>query len=343
MTVVDGGALALEGWRLVRQMLDDLTATIEADAETELELLEGLRVLGRVDRAVLGAVARHRPAAPRFFCMNTPARLIGGPEPRRRVPPGHDRRPPPLPAARRTAARAPTSASRCWPASASPPGGWPPTCRTATCTVADDGTFALVLATDAADRRGAGRRPVAPDPRRRVGHRGPRVHRRPGTSRSPPTLAIEPLDPPAPARAAHRRVARRAADRHGVDDRQAHHAAPHDQARAARAAQRAGHGRGRRARRRRHHPRQPLHDRHLPPGAGRGAGHRARAARHALLERRRVENIWHECIDPRRRHSSITNAGAGPRRRRQGADRRRGHRSRRSATGSTPAAATAAS
>jgi hypothetical protein len=41
------GKLALEGWRLVRQMLDDLTRSIEADAESELELLEGLRVLGR--------------------------------------------------------------------------------------------------------------------------------------------------------------------------------------------------------------------------------------------------------------------------------------------------------
>ena len=38
---------SLEAWRLVRQMLDDLTATVVEDAESELELLEGLRVLGR--------------------------------------------------------------------------------------------------------------------------------------------------------------------------------------------------------------------------------------------------------------------------------------------------------
>jgi hypothetical protein len=38
----------LEAWQLVRKMLDDMTAVVEADAETELELLEGLRVLGRV-------------------------------------------------------------------------------------------------------------------------------------------------------------------------------------------------------------------------------------------------------------------------------------------------------
>ena len=48
LMTVDGGSLALDGWRLVRQMLDDMTEMVEADAETELELLEGLRVLGRV-------------------------------------------------------------------------------------------------------------------------------------------------------------------------------------------------------------------------------------------------------------------------------------------------------
>ena len=43
-----------------------------------------------------------------------------------------------------------------------------------------------------------------------------------------------------------------------------------------------------------------------------------------------MENIWHECIDARRRHSSITNAAARCRRRRQGADRGRAGRSQES-------------
>jgi hypothetical protein len=81
MTVTQGGALALEGWRLVRQMLDDLTATIEADAETELELVEGLRVLGRATALCSELSLDVDAAAPSLFSMNTRHRLIGGPNP----------------------------------------------------------------------------------------------------------------------------------------------------------------------------------------------------------------------------------------------------------------------
>jgi hypothetical protein len=81
MTVDGGGGLALEAWRFVRQMLDDMTAMVEADAETELELLEGLRVLGRVTALSSELSLDVDPAAPWFFSMNTPARLVGGPNP----------------------------------------------------------------------------------------------------------------------------------------------------------------------------------------------------------------------------------------------------------------------
>ena len=81
MTPVGGGRLALEGWRLVRQMLDDLTRTIEDDAETELELLEGLRVLGRATALCSELSLDVDAASPWFFSMNTEARHIGGPAP----------------------------------------------------------------------------------------------------------------------------------------------------------------------------------------------------------------------------------------------------------------------
>lgn len=81
MTVADGATLALDGWRFVRQMLDDLTQTIETDAETEMELLEGLRVLGRVTALCSELSLDVDPEAPWFFSMNTEARLIGGPNP----------------------------------------------------------------------------------------------------------------------------------------------------------------------------------------------------------------------------------------------------------------------
>jgi len=71
----------LEAWRLVRQMLDDLTASIESEAETELEWIEGLRVLGRATALCAELSLDVDPASPWFFSMNSPARLIGGPNP----------------------------------------------------------------------------------------------------------------------------------------------------------------------------------------------------------------------------------------------------------------------
>lgn len=70
-----------EAWRLVRTMLDDLTRIVEADAETELELIEGLRALARITAlcAELSVDADHE--RPFFFSMNTPVRYVGGPNP----------------------------------------------------------------------------------------------------------------------------------------------------------------------------------------------------------------------------------------------------------------------
>jgi hypothetical protein len=62
-------------------MLDDLTASVQAEAETELELLEGLRVLGRATALCSELSLDVDAASPWFFSMNTPARLIGGPNP----------------------------------------------------------------------------------------------------------------------------------------------------------------------------------------------------------------------------------------------------------------------
>lgn len=68
-------------WRLVRTMLDDMTRVIEEDAESELELLEGLRVLARITAlcAELSVDVDHE--LPFFFAMNTPLRYVGGPNP----------------------------------------------------------------------------------------------------------------------------------------------------------------------------------------------------------------------------------------------------------------------
>ncbi len=81
MTVTGDGPLTLEAWRFVRQMLDDLTKSVEAEAENELELLEGLRVLARATALCSELSLDIDHQAPWFFSMNTEARLIGGPAP----------------------------------------------------------------------------------------------------------------------------------------------------------------------------------------------------------------------------------------------------------------------
>ncbi len=75
------GSAAVAAWGSVRQMLDDLTSMVRETAETELELVEGLRVLARATAlcAELSLDIDHE--SPWFFSMNTEARLIGGPNP----------------------------------------------------------------------------------------------------------------------------------------------------------------------------------------------------------------------------------------------------------------------
>lgn len=70
-----------EAWQLLRKMLDDMAVVVEEDSETDLERLEGLRVLGRVTAMALELSLDVDADAPRFFSMNTPARFVGGPNP----------------------------------------------------------------------------------------------------------------------------------------------------------------------------------------------------------------------------------------------------------------------
>jgi len=83
MTGVDvgAGAKSLEAWAFVRQMLEDMTTMVTTESETELELLEGLRVLGRVTALCSELSLDVDPDAPWFFSMNSEARMVGGPNP----------------------------------------------------------------------------------------------------------------------------------------------------------------------------------------------------------------------------------------------------------------------
>lgn len=72
---------ALESWQFVQQMLADLTATVVEDATSERELLEGLRVLAKVTALCTELSVEADPQRPHFFDMSTDTRMVGGPNP----------------------------------------------------------------------------------------------------------------------------------------------------------------------------------------------------------------------------------------------------------------------
>jgi len=75
------GRATEEGWALVRTMLDDMADMVRSEAETELELVEGFRVLGRVAALCAELSLDVDPELPWFIPMSTEARLVGGPNP----------------------------------------------------------------------------------------------------------------------------------------------------------------------------------------------------------------------------------------------------------------------
>jgi hypothetical protein len=72
---------SLEAWKFVQQMLGDMTDVVRNDAETERELLEGLQVISRITALCSELSVESDPDLPWFFDMCSPTRLIGGPNP----------------------------------------------------------------------------------------------------------------------------------------------------------------------------------------------------------------------------------------------------------------------
>jgi Protein of unknown function (DUF1214) len=77
----DWAPMTLEAWRFVQQMLADLTQTVIDDAVDERELLEGLRVVAKVTGLCSELSVQADAERPRFFDMCSPTRMIGGPNP----------------------------------------------------------------------------------------------------------------------------------------------------------------------------------------------------------------------------------------------------------------------
>jgi hypothetical protein len=80
----DGNAAApktLQSWRLVQQMLADLTKTVAQDAIDERELIEGLQVVAKVTGLCAELSVQADTERPEFFDMCPDTRMIGGPNP----------------------------------------------------------------------------------------------------------------------------------------------------------------------------------------------------------------------------------------------------------------------
>jgi hypothetical protein len=71
----------LESWRFVQQMLADLTASVTEDAIDERELIEGLQVVAKIIGLCAELSVQADPERPAFFDMCSDTRMIGGPNP----------------------------------------------------------------------------------------------------------------------------------------------------------------------------------------------------------------------------------------------------------------------
>ena len=81
---IDGNKAApktLESWQLVQQMLADLTRSVTEDAIDERELIEGLQVVAKIIGLCSELSVQADPERPAFFDMCSDTRMIGGPNP----------------------------------------------------------------------------------------------------------------------------------------------------------------------------------------------------------------------------------------------------------------------
>jgi len=73
--------LSRAAWQFFQQMLADVTKIVTEDAQSERELLEGLRVVARVSSLCAQMSVEADPDRPVFFDMCSDTRMIGGPNP----------------------------------------------------------------------------------------------------------------------------------------------------------------------------------------------------------------------------------------------------------------------
>jgi len=72
---------ARAAWQFFQQMLADVTKIVTEDAESERELLEGMRLIARVSSLCSQLTVEADPERPSFFDMCSDNRMVGGPNP----------------------------------------------------------------------------------------------------------------------------------------------------------------------------------------------------------------------------------------------------------------------
>lgn len=71
----------LQAWEFVQKMLGDVTDVVRADARDERELIAGVRVVSRVAALCSELSVETDPELPWFLDMCSPTRMVGGPNP----------------------------------------------------------------------------------------------------------------------------------------------------------------------------------------------------------------------------------------------------------------------
>ena len=74
-------AKTVQAWQFVQQMLGDVSAIVLADARDDREVRDGLRVVSRVTALCSELSIEADPDLPWFFDMCSPTRMVGGPNP----------------------------------------------------------------------------------------------------------------------------------------------------------------------------------------------------------------------------------------------------------------------
>jgi hypothetical protein len=75
------GLQSVGAWRFFQDMLVDMTTVVAEDAESEREFIEGVRVIARISALCAQLSVEADSDRPSFFDMCTPTQMVGGPNP----------------------------------------------------------------------------------------------------------------------------------------------------------------------------------------------------------------------------------------------------------------------